>query len=307
MAVILHSNLETDLRLAATLDRGLHELLADRASIRRTGALQFFGTVNDTGSDTKRVRLAGLNGYDEMSTTAAENTDVSNTSLTDSSADIAVVRGSLRYDESDLAALTGFTGSDINPVVLAGSMVGAFEGWFNQLVANVIDDFGTDVGTSTVDMSVDDWYDAIFTLEIADVPGPFFAMLHARQLADLQNSLRSEGGAVQFMPATAEMLMIKGQGYAGNLNGVDIYRSSNVNSAGGNRHGAMWGFGALGFCLGVPGPIVGGSQVVQFGDAPILVEFDRDSSAATTEIVGHGYAGVAIIEDSRGVGIVTDA
>ncbi len=307
MAVILHSNLETDLRLAAALDRGIHELLTDRASIRRTGAVMFHGTVNDMGSDTKRVRLAGLNGYDEMSTTAAENSDVANTSLTDDSADIAVARGSLRYDESDLAILTGFSGSDIDPIRLAGSMVGAFEGWFNQLVADVIDDFGTDVGSTGVDMSVDDWYDAIFQLELSDVPGPYFSMLHARQIADFQSSLRSEGGAMQFQAATAEMLRIKGQGFQGEFMGVGIYRSSNVNSAGGDRHGGMWGLGALGYCLGIPRPIIGGGREVRFGDAPILVEFDRDGSAATTEIIGHGYAGVAIVEDSRGVGIVTDA
>ncbi len=308
MTVILHSNLETDLRLAATLDRSIHALLTDMASIRRTGAVPFMGLVNDTGSDTKRVRFAGLDGYDAMSTTAAENTDVSTTALTDASADIAVVRGALRYDESDLAELTGFGGSDINPVRLAQSMVGAFEKWFNSLVADVIDDFGTDVGTSTVDMSVDDFMDAIYTLEIADVPGPFFAMLHARQLADFQNSLRSESGVLQWQAASAEMLKIKGQGYAGNYLGVDIYRNSQVNSAGGNRHGAMWGLGAIGHCLGVPNPrVIGQGQVIRFGDAPVLVEFQRDSSAATTETIGHGYAGVSIMEDSRGVGIVTDA
>lgn len=307
MAVILHSNLETDLRLAATLDRALHMLLADTASIRRTGAVPFLGLVNGTGSDTSRIRYAGLNGTDEMSTTAAENTDVSNTSLTDASADIAVVRGSLRYDISDLAALTGFEGSDVDPMVLAAAMVPAFEGWFNQLVADAIDDAGTDVGTSGSDMTADDYYDAITQLELSDVPGPYYAMLHARQISDLKSSLRSEAGVMSFQDQTAAMLEIKGQGYQGNFLGVDIYRSSNVNSSGGNRHGAMWGQGFVCHKLGVPSAPIAGGQLVQFGDAPILVEFTRDGSAATTEVIGHGYAGVAICEDARGVGIVTDA
>ena len=296
MAVILHSNLETDLRLAAALDRGIHALLTD------------MGLVNGTGSDTKRVRLAGLDGYDAMSTTAAENTDVSNTSLTDSSADIAVARGALRYDESDLADLTGFDGSDITPNRLASSMVGAFEKWFNGLVATAIAGFGTDVGSSGVDMTVDDFFDAIYTLEIADVPGPYFAMLHARQLADLQNSIRGESGVLSWLPASADMLRIKGQGFAGEYMGVGIYRNSQVTSSGGNRHGGMWGLGALGHCLGVPQPpAISAGRFMAFGQAPVLVEFDRDGSAATTEVIGHGYAGVSIIEDDRGVGIVTDA
>ena len=156
-------------------------------------------------------------------------------------------------------------------------------------------------------MSADDFYDAIYQLELSDVPGPYFAMLHARQIADWQDSLRSEGGAAQWMAATAEMLAVKGQGFQGNYLGVDIHRSSNVTSSGGNRHGGMWGIGALGYALGIPRPLAGGGREVRFGDAPILVEFDRDGSAATTEIIGHGYAGVSIVETSRGVGIVTDA
>ena len=64
MTVILHSGLEGDLRLGAALDRNLIALLHDSASIRTVpGALVDFGSVNDTGSDTKRVRLAGLDGY----------------------------------------------------------------------------------------------------------------------------------------------------------------------------------------------------------------------------------------------------
>ena len=306
MTVILHSGLSGDLRLAAALDRNLLALLHDAATIRTVpGALVDFGTVNDTGSDTKQVRLAGLDGYSAMSTTGAENTDVSTTALVDSHADIAVVRGSLRHDISDLASLTGFNGSDVDPERLALSMVGAFEKWVMSLVATAIQSAGTDVGSSGVDASDDDYYDAIATLELNSVPGPYFMMVHPRQLVDLQNSWRSTGGIMGFTSATADMLAIKGQGYAGSYLGVDIYVSDQVVGDGTNRHGAMWGTGFLGIAYGDPKPTML-SGVVRAGPSPLLVEVQRDSSAATSEIIGSGYCGVSIIETARGVGFVTD-
>ena len=182
----------------------------------------------------------------------------------------------------------------------------SFERWFNSLVANVIDDFTTDVGASGVDASVDDLFDAIYILEIANVDSQVCAILAARQWADLQESMRGETGAFQFLPATAEALGMKGQGYQGSILGVDIFKMSDVLTTGGNREGAVFGIGAVGYALGTPGPISGGSQVVT-SDSPILVELQRDASAATTEVIASGYAGCAILEDAYGVGFVTDA
>ena len=47
---------------------------------------------------------------------------------------------------------------------LAGDMAASLESYFNSLIATQIATAATDVGTSGVDMSVDDFYDAVFTL-----------------------------------------------------------------------------------------------------------------------------------------------
>ena len=304
MTTILHSNLETDLRLAAALDQEIAMLLADRASLRNTGTIRNYGMVNGMGSDTKVVRLAGLGGTDAFSATAAENTAVATTALTDSSVSIAVARAALRRDISDLADLTGFAGSDITPETLASAMVIEAEAFFVAQVAAAVATASANVGTSGVDASIDDLFSAIFTLELTSNEGPFTALLHPQQLADLQDSLRAEAGAVQFMPSSAALLEIKGQGYAGSFLGVDIYKSAHVTSAGGNKEGGMWGVGAIGFAEGSPNIAYG--DVVRPAASPLVVEFQRDASAATTEIVGHYYLGVAVIEQDRLVGIVTD-
>jgi len=302
MSAILHSNLETDLRMASALAANLRVLLADRASLRTSGCIQYAGSVNGALTDTLAERFAGLDGYDAMTATAAEDTDVSATALTDSSANIVVARHAIRRDISDLATLTGNGG--ISPQRLAQSMVGEYDALFNALVCTALTGISTDVGSTGVDFSVSDFYDALFTLELANVPPAYHAILHPRQIADLQESARAEGGAVQYMPATAELLTIRGQGYAGNFLGVDLYKISAVTSSGGDRHGGMFGTGAFMYRTGMVENIIG-STVIRADE--FAVEFQRDASKAITEVVGHAYVGVALVEDSRAVGIVTDA
>lgn len=304
MTAILHSNLETDLRMASVLDSALAMILAARPAMRNSGALVNYGTVNGIGSDTKTIRLAGLAGTDQFSNTAAENTDVSTTALTDASANIAVVRSALRRDIGDLAQLTGFSGSDLTPQVIANAMVIESDRYFDERVATAVATASTNVGTSGVDMTHDDFVDAIYQLELNSVPPSFHCMLHPRQLADWQESLRGEGGALQFQAATADMLNIKGSNFAGSMLGVEVWTSADVTAGSGNREGGMWGLGALGYATGIP--MISFGDVVRPASGPLSVEFQRDASAALTEIVGHYYLGVSVIEQNRLVGIVTD-
>jgi hypothetical protein len=303
---ILHANLETDLRLANVLSQEIALLLADRTSIRTTGAITYFGSVNGAGSDTVNVRLAGLDGFEAMSATAAEDTDVAETALTDASATIAVARYSLRRDLGDLAELSGFGGGDITVQRLAASAVGEADKAFMGIVATAVAGFGSDVGSSGVDMSVDDFFSGISTLELTSNSGPFYALLHPQQLSDLQTSARAEAGALQFMVAGADdpILKVKGSGYVGSFLGVDVYTSSEITSAGGNRHGAMWAQGALGWADAVP--MIGYGQTVRPAGSSVTVEIQRDASKALTEIVSHAYMGCSIVQDTMGVGIVTD-
>ena len=105
------------------------------------------------------------------------------------------------------------------------------------------------------------------------------------------------------------MLNIKGQGFAGQFNGVDIFVSSKVvtANAGADRAGAMFGYGAVAMAEGSPYAITGAGGIVQPAGTPLVVEFERDASSALTKIVGNYYAGVAKVQDGMGVSIVTDA
>lgn len=305
---ILHSNLQNDLRMASIIEREIQALLTDQVSMRNSGAIDFMGDVAGMGSDTLKVRYAGLDGFDSFTATVAENSDVAETALTDSSVDIAVVRAALRYDIGDLATLTGIQGGDIDPFRLAASMVGSFDQYFNGLVGDAIDSATASVGTTTLNLTINDWFDAMALLEVASVGGPYWAMISASQLGDLRNALRAEVGTLSNMQNTQEMMKMFGQGFAGEFLGVNVYKSSDLNTAnaGADVVGGMWGQKAIGYAVGTPRPLAGAGGEVRAAGTPVVVEMQRDASAALTEVVGHAYAGVSLLEAGRCVQLITD-
>ena len=301
------SGLETGgLRLAAMIEAEVRALLSDNASIRQSGALLYAGDVANIGSDSITLRFAGLDGYDAMAS-ASDGGDVSASQLEMNTATITVARQALRYDMTDLANLSGL-GSDISPFRLAESMVGAFEARFMEIVAATFGSFGTSVGTPGVDMSIDDFLDGVFALELANNPSQIFAVLHPRQIADLQASIRNEAAnAIAFNSASHDMLKMMGQGYVGDFLGVQIHKSSYVAESAGNKQGAMFSAGAIAYAIGTPAPMVGAGGEVRPAGTPIVVEYQRDASKGLTEIIGTAYCGAGIVEDARGVLISTDA
>ncbi len=302
---VLFADLSGSARLAAVLHQEIVLKLADRASLHMHPSILRLGNVAGRGSSTVQIPVVGLDGSDIMSS-IADGSAVSNTALTETGVNVTVARHALQYSISDLANLTDSVG--LNVQRLAESMVGSTLMTFQSLLCNVIDDFTTVVGTSGVDMSVDDFYSAQFALTLQSVAGPYICILHPRQLADFQASLRAEAGPSQFVPATQEMLNIKGQGFAGMFNGVDIFVSSKVVSAnaGADRAGAMFGYGAIAMCEGSPYAITGAGGIVQPAGTPLVVEFERDASSALTKIVGNYFGGVARVQDAMGVSIITD-
>lgn len=295
-----------NLRLDAMIENECRMILADMASIRNSGALMFAGDVAGVGSDSLRLRYADW-GAAQPFASAVDGADVAATAITESTVDVTVGRYALRYDLTDLAVFSGL-GADIDPFSIAQKMAYSAEARLNSIITATFASASNSVGTSGVDMSVDDWFDAMFFLQNQSNDGDFVAVLHPQQLNDLQDSLRSESNnSMAFNPATAEMLKIKGQGYAGTLMGIDIFKSSYVTEAAGNKIGAMMSRGAVAYAIGTPRPLAGAGAEIRPAGTPVVVAFQRDESKGLTEIVGHLYAGASLTEDDRIVKIVTDA
>ena len=151
-----------NLRLAAMIENEVRAILADQASIRNSGALLFAGDVAGIGSKVMRMRYANWGAATPFAT-ATDGGEVSEATLTPSTVDITVGRSALRYDISDLAAMTGL-GMDIDPFSLAQKMAMSAEARINGIITATFAAASNSVGTSGVDMSVDDFYDAMFQL-----------------------------------------------------------------------------------------------------------------------------------------------
>ena len=308
MANITNNSLVGDLRLAQMISQEIKLLLTDSSNLRNTPFLDFVGSINGQGSDTIRVRKAGLDGYDSFTafTGATEDSTVSETSLTDGHADIVVKRQALMYVLSDLANMTGM-GADVDPFRIAESISKSYETLFASLTAATVTGFTQSVSNVGA-LTVDDFIAAFQTLERASsgkgAPGPYVALLHPEQFQDLQDDIRGEqNNALAFSPASFDAIMAKGSHYKGSYLGVDIYTSSHVNQSAGQHVGAMWAAGAIGFANGVPQALAGAVQTMDMGD--VLIEMERDATKAVTKIVGHCYLGMGVIDADRGVKLLS--
>ena len=293
-----------DIRLSAQLHQEIRLLLADRTSFWRHGSLVYLGDAAGSGSTVLDQPLVGLNGYDSMAA-VNEDASVSNTALTDATASCTIGRQAIQRQISDINDLVDSVG--INVETLAASMVGAAAKRFTSMVFAEFSNFTTTVGATTVNMTLQDYYDATFTLTQSGVSGPWVCALYPVQFTDFLNALRGEAGPKLYQRETADLLDLKEQGYKGTFLGADIYSSDKVASTTGGEDslGGMYGLGAIGYREGSIRRIRGSEVVLEAG-TPVVVEFERNASGAMTKIVGNYYVGTVTLEAGRGVKIITD-
>ena len=306
MASITAYGLQTDMRLAQMISQEVRLLLNDTMNLRNSPYIDYVGSINGMGSDTIRVRQAGYgrNLFSEFAD-ATEADAVTPAALADASVDVAVKRLALAFAVSDMASMTGLAGAnEVDPFRLAQAIATSYEASFASMTAATFSSFSNAIAGGTT-LAVDDFMNAYQQLQVAStnrgVDGPFVSVLHPKQFNELQDSINSlTGGALVFQPALgADIMGAKGKGYKGSFLGVDIYTSSYITDDGANFKAAMWGPGAIGYANGSPSII--GSETMSMGE--VTVEMERDSLKALTNVVGHAYLGLSILENDRGVRI----
>ena len=299
---ISFANLTNELRLAEMISAELTLLLRDTATLRNTPFLQYLGSITGSGSDTIRVRLAGL-GRDAMAA-AGEVATVSASAITVDHVDCVVSRQALAYSISDLSNITQFGSGDLNPFTIAASMAAAFDTRFMQMTCSAGSSFTATAGSNTSVLTVSDFFDCMYNLELADSnrgnTGPFAAILASKAFTELQSSLRGEtANIISNMLPTGDMISAKGRGYMGSLLGVEVYKSSVVNQNGSSGYdNFMIAPGALGYADGSVGQIVGAGDQMQAG--PVKIEFSRTAGDALTFVIGTAYVGVVELNDNKG-------
>ena len=260
-----------------------------------------------SGSKTLDVTQDAIPGaYASQAETGAGITD---SAYTTSEFSLTPALYARQYSITDLVPVAG---SVIDVERVAANLVAGVGLTMTDLLCALFGSLRNSVGTSGVDLSVSDFYDAMYQLNSSNVSGPTFAaVLHPTQINDLLSSLRAEAGAVQFIDATAEMLASKGPGYKGRWLNVDIFQSDSVGTAnaGADRAGAMFGQGAFAYTMADPRVIQGHipSDNILMANELMLLELSRDASNFKSALIGQIYPAVVEAEDARGVKIVTDA
>ena len=298
-----------DLMLAEVLSGKYLMLLADRNALPSHPAIAA-GYQKDcagSGSNVFKVPHVGIFGYDILAT-GTEGSDTANTAFSDSSSTLTVVQKDKVYQASDLSRMVDANGVirqdmfALDAVVSAGATA-------LDMVANLVDNFSATVGSSGVNMTAANYLECIATLEIAQVVGPYLAILHPRQWADVRNDVATaSGGAIQWNAGSQDLLdRMKGLGAQGKYMDVDVFTTTRVPTAnaGADRAGGMFGAGAIIWADGTIPSDMDSNQMV-LADK-ILFERIREGRAGLTSYLTRKFMGFSEGLDPAGVSLITDA
>ena len=299
---VLYSDLVTNGgAVAEVLSAMVVEQLYDPTDLRSVCQRIDYNTFGSTQMAITKDAIPGA-----FSGPTGEAASGSNSAYTTGEFTLSVAKYVRAYELSDLV---GISGSPIDLDRIVRNLTAGVSLTMTDLICDAFGNLGTSSGTSGVNLSVDDIYDAQFKLNIAANSGPYTCVLAPIQMNDFRSSLRSESGAIQFEAASADMLATKGPGFQGTWNGIQFYQSDSVATNGGNREGAMFADGCFAYTMApfslLQGHVPQSNILVDAGE--LLVELVRDGYGGQTAAVAHMYPAVAEREDGRGVLISTDA
>jgi len=157
--------------------------------------------------------------------------------------------------------------------------------------------FSSTVGTTTVDLTLANILEAIYTLEVANAPKPYVGVLHPIQISDMRTALETNANSPfqsQGIRAGTNELGPAGNGFAGEWFGLPIYFSTNVPTANAaaDRAGGIF---SANYALGM---------VKKWSSKIVPMYWPPIRGWVLTATANYG---VFEIEDSAGVALITDA
>ena len=290
-------------RISAVLSALVRQQLYDSTDLRSVMTLIPWSAV---GSDKMEITLDAVPGAFAAATSETVG-GLANSAYTTSKFSLQVARYARQYQVTDLF---GITGGPIDLDRVVNKLVEGAGLTMTDLLCNLFPSLASQVGTTTVNLDVDTIYDALFQLNNSNASGPYTAVLHAEQMNDFRQSLRSETGAIQFREATAETLQARGPGYQGDFLGIRFYQSDSVTKVNANADwaGAMFVDGCFAYTMApvraLQSYIPEDNILVDAGE--VLVEMERDASNAMSTCIANMYPAVVEVEDLRGVEIISD-
>ena len=216
-----------------------------------------------------------------------EATDLSNT---------AVNRTSVTITASEIGIMTTLTdlarnSSSRNIAADIGKLFGeAIAKKMDQDLTALFDGFSSSIGGAGQELTVDKIFQAVATLRQANVPGPYYGVLNPKVAYNVKKNLTNTFVNPNPNDLTNEALRT---GYIGNIAGVQIFESSNVDGTTDtdNCKGAVFSQDALGLAM----------------MQDLKIETQRDASLRADEIVATAVFGVGELHDSYGVELLAES
>jgi hypothetical protein len=318
VASTLFADILTDQRVAELISQDYLLLAADRNALPNHPALYYAGDFAGSAAgvaagSVRKVPIIGLDGYD-LPDTVAEGAAITPGQLTDQQFSLYVSRGGKAYQPSDEVRFTDSLGV-YNTAAFAQDAMMSHNLRLTNALAALVGGFSLSQSTTGVDLTVAVFLASLTDLEVGSsgsfAPGQVMGVLHTVQVGDLRTSFATAtSGAIQWSNVAQEQLVIKGNGYRGQIFGVDLFASGYVPTAnaGADRAGGIFARGGIAWADLTPSADTA-DQVVLGGK--VLYERERDALRGLTAYVSATWIGTTRGYDTAphrlGVSIITDA
>lgn len=295
--------LVTNAGLAHRLATALHMKVNDPTDIR--AALSLKPWLSGMGTDTTKTTMIADN-FTFANRTSEVAGGAANSAIGDASANVTPTRRLLQFQESTLWRMCAPAGG-ITPEAVAGVIDTATGRTITSLACDLFNGFtgNTAVGSDAVDMSFELLEDAEFALSEALATGPLYAVLKPKAFNEFRRSLRTAGGAVQYMPATAAAATASGVGEHGSWGPFKLYSVNEVNDDSGATYfeNAVFAGGAIQYQF-IPGAQIAAaipSTVERVVAADHVITLDYSQANGLVTMLGEMFLGVSELEDARGI------
>lgn len=232
-----------------------------------------------------KVLQVPLYSTQTIASDAGENTDLANTEISTSKADITLTEAGIMTTLTDMAR----NHSVSNVVADLGKLFGeAIAKRHDRAITGLFSTFSSAIGQAQDEIEVKDLFEAYATLKANAVPGPYFGVFNPKAIYNVKKTLTNT--FVNPNPANVVNQAMT-EGFIGRIAGIDIFESSNVveDSATGVTN-AVFSRDALGLAVA----------------QNINIETQRDASLRAEEVVASTRYGVAVLHNSYGVKIIGD-
>jgi N4-gp56 family major capsid protein len=247
-----------------------------------------------SGDASKAVKIPKADKFTAAG--VAEGTELLNTALTTTSVTITAAEVGIQATVTDVLEV-----SDI-PAAHGARLRQLGRAMADKLdvdICALFAGFTNAVGATTVNLSVANILDAIFTLENADAAnlGQIVGVLHPRQAADIREAIDAESGQAYSGVAGARAAQLgpaPGPGFFGAWLGIPFWMSTNVPTAnaGADRAGGIF---------------IADYALAMVSKWAARVETMRWPPIRGIVLTASAMYGVGEVEDSAGVEVTTDA